>query len=212
MRREPDFSKCGGLIPAVVQDAQGGEVLMLGYMNEDAFHRTVETGQVTFFSRSRQSMWTKGETSGNYLRLTELAVDCDQDAILVRAVPSGPTCHEGTSSCFRDMGPSTWSILTDLERVIRQRRESLSDDSYTASLFKGGIDRLAQKVGEEAIEVVIEAKNGDQERLVNESADLLFHLMALWESQDVSLAQVCSVLHQRSSPRDDAGTPSRPLS
>jgi phosphoribosyl-ATP pyrophosphohydrolase/phosphoribosyl-AMP cyclohydrolase len=170
---------------------------MLGYMNEEAFRRTVETGQVTFFSRSRQSMWTKGETSGNYLRLAELSVDCDQDAILVRAVPSGPTCHEGTSSCFRDMGPSTGSILTDLERIIRQRRESLSDDSYTASLFKGGIDRLAQKVGEEAIEVVIEAKNGDPDRLVNESADLLFHLMALWEAQGVSLAQVCTILQHR---------------
>jgi phosphoribosyl-ATP pyrophosphohydrolase/phosphoribosyl-AMP cyclohydrolase len=199
MKREPDFSKCDGLLPAVVQDAKSGEVLMLGYMNEESFQRTLETRQVTFFSRSRRSLWTKGESSGNFLALTEISVDCDRDAILVRAVPSGPTCHEGTQSCFRDAVPTTWSILSELEGVIRQRKESLSDDSYTASLFKAGIDRLAQKVGEEAIEVVIEAKNGDKERLVSESADLLFHLMALWEAQGISLGAVCGVLADRAS-------------
>lgn len=199
MKREPDFSKCDGLLPAVVQDANSGEVLMLGYMNEESLQRTIETKRVTFFSRSRQSLWTKGESSGNFLTLTDISVDCDQDAILVRAVPSGPTCHEGTVSCFRDALPTTFSILGELEGVIRQRRESLSDGSYTASLFKAGIDRLAQKVGEEAIEVVIEAKNGDTKRLLNESADLLFHLMALWEAQGVSLAEVCDTLQARAS-------------
>ena len=199
MRRAPDFSKCDGLLPAVVQDATSGEVLMLGYMNQESFQRTIQTRRVTFFSRSRRSLWTKGESSGNFLTLTDISVDCDQAAILVRAIPSGPTCHAGTQSCFRDASRTTWSILSELEGVIRQRKESLSDDSYTASLFKAGLDRLIQKVGEEAIEVVIEAKNGDKERLVNESADLLFHLMALWEAQGVSLGAVCDTLRARSS-------------
>ena len=199
MKRKPDFSRCDGLLPAVVQDATSGEVLMLGYMNEESFEKTLETKRVTFFSRSRQTLWTKGETSGNFLTLTDISVDCDEDAILVRANPSGPTCHEGTPSCFRDATPTTWSILNELQGVIQQRRKSLSDDSYTAALFKAGIDRLAQKVGEEAIEVVIEAKNGDKDRLLNESADLLFHLMALWEAQGVSLGAVCEVLRERAS-------------
>ena len=199
MMREPDFSKSDGLIPAVVQDARSGEVLMLGYMNEESFRKTIETKRVTFFSRSRQTLWMKGETSGNVLDLADISVDCDRDSILVRAVPNGPTCHEGTRTCFRDAPSTTWSILSDLEGVIRERRKSMSDNSYTASLFKAGLDRLAQKVGEEAIEVLIEAKNGDRDRLLNESADLLFHLMALWEAQGVSLGAVCAVLRQRSS-------------
>jgi phosphoribosyl-ATP pyrophosphohydrolase/phosphoribosyl-AMP cyclohydrolase len=197
MIREPNFLKCDGLLPAVIQDSTSGEVLMLGYMNEEAFNRTIETKRVTFFSRSRQALWIKGESSGNYLKLKDISLDCDQDAILVQAVPSGPTCHEGTTSCFSDASPASWSILSGLERVITQRKMSLADDSYTASLFKAGIDRLAQKVGEEAIEVVIEAKNGNKERLLSESADLLFHLMALWEAQGVSLAGVCDVLRER---------------
>jgi phosphoribosyl-ATP pyrophosphohydrolase/phosphoribosyl-AMP cyclohydrolase len=199
MKREPDFSKCGGLLPAIVQDAHSGEVLMLGYMNEEAYTMTRETKRVTFFSRSREMLWTKGESSGNSLTLTDIFLDCDQDAILVRALPAGPTCHEGTRSCFSQAPATSWSILSDLERTIKERRASLSDGSYTASLFTAGIDRLAQKVGEEAIEVVIEAKNGDRDRLLNESADLLFHLMALWESQGVSLADVCDVLGERAS-------------
>lgn len=199
MIREPDFSKCEGLLPAVVQDATTGAVLMLGYMNEESYRITLETRRVTFFSRSRQALWTKGESSGNFLTLTDISVDCDRDAVLVRAIPSGPTCHEGTISCFKDEIPTAWSILSELESVISQRKESLSDDSYTASLFKAGIDKLAQKVGEEAIEVVIEAKNGDRDRLLNESADLLFHLMALWEAKGVSLGDVCGVLQGRSS-------------
>lgn len=197
MIREPDFLKCEGILPTVVQDAGSGEVLMLGYMNEESYRITLETKEVTFWSRSRQKLWTKGETSGNFLTLTDISVDCDRDAILVRAIPSGPTCHEGTVTCFRDATPTTWSILSDLERVISQRKGALLDDSYTASLFKAGIDRLAQKVGEEAIEVVIEAKNGDRNRLLNESADLLFHLMALWEAQGISLGAVCDVLRER---------------
>jgi phosphoribosyl-ATP pyrophosphohydrolase/phosphoribosyl-AMP cyclohydrolase len=199
MKREPDFSKCGGLLPAIVQDAHSGEVLMLGYMNEEGYTITRETKRVTFFSRSREMLWTKGESSGNSLTLTDISLDCDRDAILVRALPAGPTCHEGTRSCFSEAKATSWSILSDLERTIKERRALLSDGSYTASLFIAGIDRLAQKVGEEAIEVVIEAKNGDRDRLLNESADLLFHLMALWESQGVSLADVCDVLGERAS-------------
>ena len=199
MIREPDFSRCEGLLPAIVQNAMSGEVLMLGYMNEESYQRTVETRKVTFFSRSRQKLWTKGEISGNVLTLIDISVDCDRDTLLVRAVPSGPACHEGTPTCFRDARPTTWAILSDLERVITQRRESMLDESYTTSLFKAGIDRLAQKVGEEAIEVVIEAKNGDRVRLLNESADLVFHLMALWEAQGVSLGDVCDVLRARAS-------------
>jgi len=195
--RKPDFSRCDGLLPTVVQDAMSGEVLMLGYMNEESYRITLETSRVTFWSRSQQKLWTKGVTSGNFLTVTEISLDCDRDAILVRVVPNGPTCHEGTFTCFRDAGRLKWSILSDLQRVISQRKESLSDDSYTASLFKGGIDRLAQKVGEEAIEVVIEAKNGDRNRLLNESADLLFHLMVLWEAQGVSFGSVCNVLQGR---------------
>lgn len=197
MKREPDFSKCEGLLPAVVQDAQTGAVLMVGYMNERSYQVTREKGLVTFFSRSRQELWTKGETSGNYLKLVELGVDCDCDAILVRAEPMGPTCHEGTESCFSGISSSALSTLLRLQGVIRERKESASDSSYTASLFRAGIDKIAQKVGEEGIEVVIEAKNDNRDRLLNESADLLFHLMVLWEAKGVSLAEVSEVLAQR---------------
>lgn len=197
MRRDPDFSKCGGLLPAVVQDSQTGAVLMVGYMDERAFELTKEKGLVTFFSRSRQELWTKGDTSGNFLKLVDLSVDCDRDAILVQAEPSGPTCHEGTESCFADGYTPTLSILSKLQKVIRERKESDSKASYTASLFEAGIDKIAQKVGEEGIEVVIEAKNNNLDRLLNESADLLFHLMVLWEAKGVSLAEVSKVLEER---------------
>jgi phosphoribosyl-ATP pyrophosphohydrolase/phosphoribosyl-AMP cyclohydrolase len=198
MKREPDFTKCDGLLPAVVQDARNGTVLMLGYMNEESYSATLAKGLVTFFSRSRNELWTKGETSGNFLKLTELSVDCDRDTILVKAIPSGPTCHEGTLSCFADAAPNVWSVLTYLEDTIKERKATPSDDSYTSSLFKAGIDKIAQKVGEEGIEVVIEGKNDNKERLLNESADLLFHLMVLWEAKGVSLADVCGVLAERS--------------
>lgn len=197
MKREPNFSKCEGLLPAVVQDARTGAVLMLGYMNEQSYHVTQEKGLVTFFSRSRNELWTKGETSGNYLKLVELCVDCDQDAILVSAIPMGPTCHEGTESCFSELAPTPLSVLARLQETIKERRSSQGDTSYTASLFEAGIDKIAQKVGEEAIEVVIEGKNNNADRLLNESADLLFHLMVLLEAKGVALEEVCRVLEQR---------------
>mgnify|MGYP006276498983 CR=1 FL=1 len=197
MKREPDFTKCGGLLPAVVQDARTGVVLMLGYMNEKSYQVTKDKGLVTFFSRSRNELWTKGETSGNYLTVVAIGVDCDQDAILVSAIPQGPTCHEGTESCFSDKVTTPLSMLTRLEATIKERRESPSTSSYTASLFEAGIDKIVQKVGEEGIEVVIEGKNDNKERLLNESADLLFHLMVLWEAKGVSLGEVCGVLAGR---------------
>jgi phosphoribosyl-AMP cyclohydrolase / phosphoribosyl-ATP pyrophosphohydrolase len=199
MKRGPDFSKCEGLIPAIVQDARTGSVLMLGYMNERSYELTQEKGLVTFFSRSRNELWTKGETSGNYLKLVDLSVDCDQDAILVSAIPTGPTCHEGTESCFSEAPSRPLSMLTRLQETIKERRSSQGDASYTASLFESGIDKIAQKVGEEAIEVVIEGKNNDTDRLLNESADLLFHLMVLWEAKGVGLEDVCGVLERRAS-------------
>lgn len=198
MRREPDFTKCGGLLPAIVQDARNGTVLMLGYMNEESFKTTLARGLVTFFSRSRNELWTKGDTSGNFLKLTDISVDCDRDAILVKAIPSGPTCHEGTASCFAEAAPNALDVLQHLEDTIKQRKNEPSDTSYTSSLFKAGIDKIAQKVGEEGVEVVIEGKNDNRDRLLNESADLLFHLMILWEAKGVSLSDVCAVLAQRS--------------
>lgn len=197
MKREPDFSKCEGLLPTVVQNARTGAVLMVGYMNERAYACTLERKLVTFFSRSRQELWTKGETSGNYLKLVDLSVDCDRDAILVQAEPTGPTCHEGSESCFSGVPESSLSTLLLLQQVIRERKESDAGSSYTASLFRAGIDKIAQKVGEEGVEVVIEAKNDNRERLLNESADLLFHLMVLWEAKGVSLAEVSEILAQR---------------
>jgi phosphoribosyl-ATP pyrophosphohydrolase/phosphoribosyl-AMP cyclohydrolase len=198
MKREPDFSTCNGLLPAIVQDARNGTVLMLGYMNEESFTTTIQSGLVTFFSRSRGKLWTKGATSGNFLKLTDISVDCDRDAILVKAIPSGPTCHEGTTSCFADAAPNVLNVLQHLEEIIKQRRRVPSDTSYTSALFKAGIDKIAQKVGEEGVEVVIEGKNDNPERLLNESADLLFHLMILWEVKGVALSDVCGVLEQRS--------------
>ena len=197
MKREPDFTKCGGLLPAVVQDARTGVVLMVGYMDEKSYQVTLEKRLVTFFSRSRNELWTKGDTSGNYLTLVDMSVDCDQDAILVSAIPKGPTCHEGTESCFCDTAITPISVLSRLGATIKERKESLSSSSYTASLFQAGIDKILQKVGEEGIEVVIEGKNDNKDRLLNESADLLFHLMVLWEAKGVSLADVCGVLASR---------------
>jgi phosphoribosyl-ATP pyrophosphohydrolase/phosphoribosyl-AMP cyclohydrolase len=205
MKREPDFSKCGGLLPAIVQDARTGLVLMLGYMNQEAYSQTREKGVVTFFSRSRNRLWTKGESSGNFLALKEIVCDCDCDAILVLATPSGPTCHAGTTSCFEEIDSSSRAILGTLRETIAGRRTAKSKSSYTAELFEAGIDAIAQKVGEEAIEVVIEAKNDNRERLLNESADLLYHLMVLWESRNVSLDDVCGVLERRGRSKSSEG-------
>lgn len=198
MRREPDFSKCEGLIPAIVQDDATLEVLMLGYMNREAYEATRRSGQVTFFSRSKGRLWTKGETSGNFLHVKEIRSDCDSDAILIRAIPAGPTCHEGTASCFSESERPSLAFLGALSRTIGARKGSADPaNSYTAQLFAKGIDAIAQKVGEEAIEVVIEAKNSSNERLLSESADLLYHLMVLFEARGVSLTDVARTLQER---------------
>jgi phosphoribosyl-ATP pyrophosphohydrolase/phosphoribosyl-AMP cyclohydrolase len=193
-----------GLIPAIVQHARSGEVLMLGYMNEDALRRTVETGLVTFWSRSRQALWQKGETSGNTLRLVEIRQDCDGDALLVLAEPAGPTCHTGQPSCFHqtlDGAPAgrmpAGVILTELADVVAQRNAERPPESYTTKLFIGGVDRIAKKVGEEATEVIIAAKNGSHTELSWEVADLLYHSLVLLEQQGLPLDAVWAELRRR---------------
>ena len=190
-----DFSK--GLIPAIIQDAETGKVLMLGYMNEEALTKTQSTGKVTFYSRSRQTLWTKGETSGNYLNFVSYQVDCDQDTILVKANPIGPTCHTGTDTCWGEDNEDQFGFLHYLENLIKDRKENPQEGSYTNHLFTKGINRIAQKVGEEAIEVVIEAKDNNDDLFKNESADLLYHLLVLLVEKGVSLNEVVQVLRER---------------
>ncbi len=192
-----DFKKNNGLIPAIVQDANTKTVLMLGYMNEEALQKTKETGLVTFFSRSRQTLWTKGETSGNYLKLVDILVDCDQDTLLVKAIPSGPVCHLGTDTCFAEENRSSLYFLQELESIIEERKDHPTEKSYTAHLFNKGIKKIAQKVGEEATEVVIDGVAGSDERLLEESADLLYHLLVLLRARDLSLEKVTDVLKKR---------------
>lgn len=192
-----DFDKAGGLVPAIVQDVTTQKVLMLGYMSKEALTKTLETGKVTFFSRSKQRLWTKGESSGNYLNLKQIAIDCDNDTLLVKALPDGPTCHRGTDTCFEEDNHADTLFLDHLTSVIKQRRQSDPDQSYTARLFQKGINKMAQKVGEEAVELVIEAKDDNEELFLNEGADLLFHYMILLEAKGYSLKDIISVLRER---------------
>ena len=202
---ELDFQKGQGLIPAIVQDSKSQQVLMLGYMNQEALQKTKDLGRVTFFSRSKKRLWTKGETSGNYLELVSLSADCDGDTLLIKAKPHGPTCHQGTPTCFPDDQAAYWSFLQTLQEVIQSRKEAPSEESYTSSLFQSGLHKIAQKVGEEAVEVVIEASNNDEKKLHQESADLLFHLMVLLEQRGSSLEQVIEVLKDRHQPDQQTG-------
>ena len=192
-----DFGKNDGLVPVVVQDAQSLKVLMLGYMNREALEKTLASKKVTFFSRSKQRLWTKGETSGHFLLARELLIDCDKDTILVKAGPQGPTCHLGDDTCFHEQNDSNTHFLDYLTEVIRQRRQGDPEKSYTAALFQKGINKVAQKVGEEAVELVIEAKDDDEERFLNEGADLLFHYMLLLEAKGHSLQDIIEVLKAR---------------
>lgn len=192
-----DFDKQNGLVPAIVQDAHTKNVLMLGYMNFDALQKTLENKLVTFYSRSRKTLWTKGETSGNFLHLVSLKSDCDNDTLLVQAVPDGPVCHLGTDTCWGEDNNLQCGFLTELEEVITDRRENPTDQSYTASLFKKGINKIAQKVGEEAVEVVIEAKDHDDNLFLNESADLVFHFLVLLQAKNHRFSDVLEVLRQR---------------
>lgn len=196
MKNEIDFSKGSGLVPVIIQDDKTSAVLMLGYMNKEAYDKTMEDKIVTFWSRSKERLWQKGETSGNFLHLVSSHVDCDSDTLLLRIKPQGPTCHTGSYSCF-DVQPDNLSILTELETVISQRARDLPEGSYTTSLFKGGTSLIAQKVGEEAVETVVAALDQNLERLHEESADLIYHLLVLLHNKGTTLSSVLSELKKR---------------
>lgn len=186
-----------GLIPAIIQNARTNQVLMLGYMNNEAYKKTLETGKVTFFSRSKQRLWTKGEESGNILELVSIANDCDEDALLIKANPAGPTCHKGTTTCWGDEAKQDYTVLENLEAVINDRKENMTEKSYVSSLFKKGVNKIAQKVGEEAVELVIEAKDDNADLFLNEAADLLFHYLILLKEKEFELKDVLDVLEAR---------------
>ena len=192
-----DFEKGGGLVPAIVQDADTLQVLMLGYMNADAVAKTQQTQLVTFYSRSRDTLWTKGETSGNSLTLVSLDIDCDKDTILVKARPAGPTCHEGTVSCFGDEGASGVGFLAYLESLIEDRKSADVDSSYTAKLLQGPLRRAAQKVGEEGVETALAAVAETDNKLTSEAADLIYHLLVLLAAKDVKMGSVIEELQRR---------------
>jgi phosphoribosyl-AMP cyclohydrolase / phosphoribosyl-ATP pyrophosphohydrolase len=192
-----DFEKGEGLVPAIIQDVDTGKVLMLGYMNDEALAKSRETGKVTFFSRSKGRLWTKGETSGNFLEVQDIQVDCDKDTLLIYVKPIGPVCHKGDDTCFADTNRSRTYFIDRLRSIIKDRKNNPSDTSYTASLFEKGINKVAQKVGEEAVEIVIEAKDDNKELFLGEAADLLFHYLVLLEAKGYELDEVMEVLMQR---------------
>lgn len=195
----PDFNKSShGLLPAIIQDANTNIVLMLGYMNAEAFEKTEKEKRVTFFSRSKNRLWTKGEESGNFLNVVSIASDCDNDTILIKANPEGPTCHTGADTCWNEKNVSV-HFLTKLENIIQDRKNNPSEKSYTNSLFQKGINKIAQKVGEEAVELVIEAKDNNEELFLNEAADLLFHYLILLSAKGYSLKDIVGVLEKRHS-------------
>lgn len=191
-----DFEKTNGLLPAIVQDARTQKVLMLGYMNQEALQQTQQSGKVTFFSRSKNRLWTKGETSGNFLNVVSIAADCDNDTLLIKATPIGPVCHTGADTCFDEKNQDE-HFLHQLERVIQHRKANPLETSYTSSLFQKGINKIAQKVGEEAVELVIEAKDDNTELFLNEAADLLYHYLVLLTAKNHSLQDVIAVLEKR---------------
>ncbi|MGB5700045.1 bifunctional phosphoribosyl-AMP cyclohydrolase/phosphoribosyl-ATP diphosphatase HisIE [Muriicola sp.] len=194
-----DFNKSkDGLVPAIIQDASTKNVLMLGYMNQEALDKTMQTGKVTFFSRSKERLWTKGEESGHFLTVREIKEDCDRDTLLVSVTPNGPTCHTGSDTCWNGENRASFGFLTELESVIAERQNAAnSENSYVASLFEKGINKIAQKVGEEAVELVIEAKDSNEELFLNEGADLLFHYLILLRAKGLGLEDIVKVLEQR---------------
>jgi len=195
-----DWPKMDGLVPAIVQDADSGEVLMLAWMNPAALERTTETGRVTFYSRSRQTLWTKGETSGNVLELVDLAADCDGDTLLVTARPAGPTCHQGTRTCWGEERRVALSMLGALDRRVAERAVDRPEGSYTTSLFEAGARRIAQKVGEEGVEMALAIADGDDDEVCSEAADLLYHLIVALRSRGLGVAEVARVLEERHRP------------
>ncbi len=191
------FDENTGLVPAIIQDAQSNKVLMLGYMDKAAIEQTLRTDKVTFFSRSKQRLWTKGESSKNYLNLVNISIDCDRDALLIKVNPEGPTCHRGDDTCWEESNETGASFLDYLGEVIKERKSQPPEDSYTARMFQKGINKLAQKVGEEAVELVIEAKDDNAELFKNEAADLIFHYMMLLEAKGFDLKDIVKVLKER---------------
>ena len=192
-----DFEKMGGLIPAIVQDNNTNKVLMLGFMNEEAYEETKETGKVTFFSRTKNRLWMKGETSGNTLQVVSMMVDCDNDTILIKAIPAGPVCHTGADTCFGEKNIEDIMFLKYLQDFIEQRRQDMPEGSYTTSLFLKGVNRMAQKVGEEAVETVIEATNGTEDGFIYEASDLVYHLIVLLTSKGLRLEDLARELKKR---------------
>ncbi len=194
-----DFNKNNdGLVPAIIQDFVTRQVLMLGYMNKEAYENTVETGKVTFFSRTKNRLWTKGEESGNFLNVVSIKNDCDSDSLLIKVKPVGPTCHKGTDTCWDEVNEQSFGFLSELESVITSRRVNAnSEKSYVASLFEKGINKIAQKVGEEAVEIVIEAKDDNEELFLNEGADLLFHYLILLQAKGYTLKDIVKILEGR---------------
>ncbi|MDR0844040.1 MAG: bifunctional phosphoribosyl-AMP cyclohydrolase/phosphoribosyl-ATP diphosphatase HisIE [Tannerella sp.] len=192
-----DFKKQGGLIPAIVQDTQTNRVLMLGFMNEEAYQKTLDIKKVTFFSRTRQCLWTKGETSGNFLNVTDILTDCDNDTVLIKANPVGPVCHTGTDTCFGESNTDDLYFLKYLQDFIERRYREMPEGSYTTSLFKKGVNRMAQKVGEEAVETVIEATNGTRDGFIYEASDLIYHLIVLLTDKGLRLEDLARELKKR---------------
>lgn len=192
-----DFEKMGGLVPAIVQDNVTGKVLMLGFMNKEAYDITVKTRKVTFYSRTRQKLWTKGEESGHFLNLVKILIDCDNDTLLVKANPTGPVCHTGADTCWGEKNEADISFLTYLQDFIAKRYEEQPENSYTTSLFRSGVNRMAQKVGEEAVETVIEATNGTDDRLIYEASDLIYHLIVLLTAKGHRIEELATELRAR---------------
>lgn len=196
-----DFEKMNGLVPAIIQDNTTRNVLMLGYMNREAYEKTLATGKVTFWSRSRNCLWTKGETSGNFLNLVDIKVDCDNDTLLIRVNPTGPACHLGTDTCWGETNDANPLLfLTELQDFINKRHEEMPEGSYTTSLFRDGLNRMAQKVGEEALEAVIEATNGTNDRLIYEASDMFYHLIVLLTSKGLRIEDIAKELKERHAP------------
>lgn len=195
--KQLDFAKMGGLVPAIVQDEVTQKVLMLGFMNEEALRKTLETGKVTFFSRTKGRLWIKGEESGNYLLVKSVHKDCDNDTLLIKAEPCGPVCHTGADTCFGETNDDDFAFIQYLQNFIERRKAEMPKGSYTTSLFNSGINRMAQKVGEEAVETVIEATNGSDERLIYEASDLLYHLIVLLTSKGYRIEDLARELKKR---------------
>ena len=194
---ELDFEKMGGLVPAIIQDNYTKKVLMLGFMNQEALEKTIETGKVTFFSRTKNRLWTKGEESGNFLHVVSIKEDCDKDTLLIMVNPVGPVCHTGTDTCWGEVNDEPIMFLSYLQDFISKRYEEMPEKSYTTSLFQSGINRMAQKVGEEAVETVIEATNGTDDRLIYEASDMIYHLIVLLTSKGMRIEDLANELKKR---------------